>query len=171
MFTIHDQHQREILLLGVDGDDFVFRYRTRASRLGLHRTRNPGTSALRGIAWRTPLTVIVRQAGNGSLRPRERDGALWPRLHDRDRLGVAAGRTVCRSLAQSVLNVVWLAALFFPTGLWARFGWAFAATAAFSLGGLLILPAAVGLLPTPGVELLGAFAGFLAGWASRTGKF
>ena len=67
---------------------------------------------------------------------------------------------------QSALNAVWLAALFFPTGLWARFGWAFAAAAALSLADLLILPAPIGLLPTPGVELLGALAGFLAGWAS-----
>src|SRR5262249_29656191 len=35
LFTIDDQHQREILLLGIDGDDIVFRYRTRAVAWGL----------------------------------------------------------------------------------------------------------------------------------------
>jgi hypothetical protein len=64
------------------------------------------------------------------------------------------------------LNVLWVAAHVFPTGLWARFGRLFLVTTVLSLGSLLLLPQAVGLLPTPGVELLGAFVGFLSGWVS-----
>ena len=67
----------------------------------------------------------------------------------------------------SVFNVVWLAVLFFPTGFRGRFWWSSVAAFACSLGGLLVLPAVIGLLPTPGIELLGALAGFLAGWAIR----
>jgi len=69
---------------------------------------------------------------------------------------------------QPALNPGWLAALFFfPIGRWARFSWAFAASVALSLGGLLVLPSFVGLLPTPATELVGALAGSLAGWTSR----
>jgi hypothetical protein len=67
---------------------------------------------------------------------------------------------------QPALNFGWLAALFFPFGLWARFGWAFVVAVALSLGFLLILPSSIGLLPTPATELVGALAGFLAGWSS-----
>jgi ABC-2 type transport system permease protein len=38
--------------------------------------------------------------------------------------------------------------------------------AALSLASLLLLPGPTGLLPTPRLELLGALAGFLAGWAT-----
>jgi hypothetical protein len=61
----------------------------------------------------------------------------------------------------------WLAALFLPVGLLARFGWAFGAAVALSLGFLLILPLQIGLMPTPPVELVGALAGFLVGWVSQ----
>ena len=39
--------------------------------------------------------------------------------------------------------------------------------AALSLASLLILPPLIGLLPTPGAEVVGALAGLLAGWACR----
>jgi hypothetical protein len=65
LFTIADGHQREILLLGVDGDDLVYRYRTRAIASGLHGPEIRAHGALRGIAWRDPLSVIVRPADSG----------------------------------------------------------------------------------------------------------
>jgi hypothetical protein len=71
---------------------------------------------------------------------------------------------------QPALNLGWLAALFFPFGLWARFGWAFVVAAALSLGFLMILPFSIGLLPTPATELVGALAGFLAGWSSTKAR-
>jgi len=166
LFTIHDRHQREILLLGVDGDDIVYRYRTRAISWGFIGPEIRARGALRRIAWRDPLTVSVHPAGYGycvSVNATEHCGlgytigSGWALL-----LG---GQPVSPWL-RPALSVGWAGALFFPTGLWARFGWAFAAGAALSLASLLLLPAPIGLLPTPQAELLGALAGFLAGWAT-----
>jgi len=166
LFTIHDQHQREILLLGIDEDDIVFRYRTRAVAWGLIGPEIRARDAVRGIGWRKPLAVIVHPAGNGHC--------VGVNATEHCRLGYTIGTGWALLLTNQpvplwlrpTLNVGWLVALFFPTGLWARFGWAFAAAAAVSLAGLLALPAPVGLLPTPRAELLGALAGFLAGWAT-----
>jgi VanZ like family len=166
LFTVHDQHRREILLLGVDGDDVVFRYRTRAVACGLIELEIRAWNAVRGIAWRKPIAVIVHPEGNGhcvEVNATEHCGlgytigTGWALLLGNQRVSIWLRPT---------LNVVWLVALFFPTGLWVRFGWAFAAVAALSLAGLLLLPAPIGLLPTPSAELLGALAGFLAGWAT-----
>jgi hypothetical protein len=166
VFTIHDGHQREILLLGVDGDDIVYRYRTRAIASGLRGAEIRGRSALRGIGWRDPVSIIVRPADSG----------YCVRVNATEHCGL--GFTVGTGWAllfgsqpgflwlQPTLNPGWLAALFFPVGLWARLGWAFAAAVALSLVFLLILPSSIGLLPTPATELVGALAGFLAGWGS-----
>ena len=123
--------------------------------------------AIRGIGWRKPLAVIVHPAGNGRC--------VGVNATERCGLGYTIGTGWALLLGNQpvslwlrpTLNVVWLVALFFPAGLWARFGWAFAAAAALSLASLRLLPAPVGLLSTPPAELLGALAGFLAGWATR----
>jgi VanZ like family len=166
LFTIHDRHQREILLLGVDGEDIVIRYRTRAVAWGFIGPEIRAQGALRGIGWREPLTVIVHLSGCGycvSVNATEHCG-----------LGYTIGTGWALLLGNQpvflwlrpTLNVAWLVALFFPTGLWARFSWAFAAAAALSLASLLLLPRHVGLLSTPWLELFGALAGLLAGRAT-----
>jgi len=170
LFTIHDRHQREILLLGVDGDDIVYRYRTRAIASGLRGPEIRARGAVRGIAWRDPLSIIVRPVDSGYCF----------RVNATEHCGL--GFTVGTGWAflfggqpgflwlQPTFNPGWLAALFFPIGLWARFGWAFVAAVALSLVFLLILPSSIGLLPTPATELVGALAGFLAGWASTKAR-
>jgi hypothetical protein len=163
LLTINDAHRREILFLGADGDDLVYRYRTRAMDWGLIGPEIRAVGLLRGISPRDPLAVVVRRAHPG-----------WCiRLNAIERCGL--GHTIGTGWAlllgwqplapwlQPALRVAWLAALFFPLGLWARLGPASLVAAALSLAGLLIVPASVSLLPTPGVELLGALAGVLTG--------
>jgi VanZ family protein len=167
MFTIHDRDQREIVLLGADGDDLVYRYRTRASAWGLVAPEIRVGGALRGIAWREPVDIAVRRAPGGHcIRVNAIEhcpvgytlGTGWVLL---------LGAQPVTPRLGSVFNVVWLAVLFFPTGFRGRFRWSSVAAFACSLGSLLVLPAVIRLLPTPGVELLGALAGFVAGWVLR----
>src|SRR5262245_47714511 len=167
LLTIHDQHQREILLLGVDGDDLVYRYRTRAIAYGLVATEMRAAGALRGVVWRDSLSIRVRRAGHGYCA--SVNTAEWCRLGYTFGTGWALvfGDQPTPHWLHPAFRFVWLAALFYPTGLPVRAGWAAVAPAALPYATLFILPAAVGLLPTPGLELLAAFAGFLAGWASR----
>jgi VanZ like protein len=166
LFTIVDQHQREILLLGVDEDDIVYRYRTRAIAWGFTGSEIRVRGALRRIAWRDPLTVRVYAAGCGycvGVNTTEHCGLGYT-------IGMGwtllLGNQPVSLWLRPILNVLWLVALFFPAGLWARFRWAFATAAALSLASLLLLPPLIGLLPTPRAELLGALTGVLAGWAT-----
>jgi hypothetical protein len=166
LLAIDDAHQREILLLGVDGEDLVYRYRTRAVAWGLIGPDIRVVGALRGIAWRDPLSIIVRRAGSGyCVRVTTSEYCGLGYTMGRGWVLLLGGQHVPQRL-QPVLDVVWAAALLLPIGLWARFGWVFALAAALPLAGLLILPVPIGLLPTPWVELTGAVAGLLAGWIS-----
>ena len=166
LFTVH-YAQGEILLLGIDGDDFIYRYRTRAITWGLIGPEIRVRKALRGIAWRNPLSVIVRKAGSGfcvRINAVERCGLGYT-------IGIGwkllLGNQPVPLELHPMLNVVWLAVLFFASGRWAQSRLAFATAATLGGGGLLVLPIFTGLLATPASELLGALAGFLMGWASR----
>lgn len=167
LFAIDDGHQREILLLGVDGDDLVYRYRTRAVKWGFlgPEIRVPG--ALRGIAWRDTLSVGVRSAGPAYCL--HVNAVEWCGLGYTFGTGWAllVGVHSVPHWLQPALGVAWIAALLFPTGFYARPGWAVVASAALSFVSLLNLPATIGLLPTPAAEQLAALAGFLAGWVGR----
>jgi len=165
LFTLHDGHQREILLLGIDGDDLVYRYRTRAIVARLRGPEIRIRDALRGIAWRDALSIVVRRVHSTycvRVNATERCGlgftlgTGWAFF-----LGSGAGP----GRLESVLNPGWLAVLAFPIGLWTRFGRTFVAAAALLLIFLLIVPVICGLMPTPATELVGAVVGFLAGWA------
>jgi len=167
VFTIDDAHQREILLFGIVGAELVYRYRPRALACRLQAPEIRVRGAMRGIVWRDLVSIVVRPTGSGyCVRVNATEhcglgftvGTGWALL-----LGSPPGSL----WLQPALNPGWLAALFFPIGRWARFSWAFAASVALSLGGLLVLPSFVGLLPTPATELVGALAGSLAGWTSR----
>jgi VanZ like family len=163
LLTIHDRHQRELLLVGVEVDDLIYRYRTRAIAWGLGASEIRVGGALRGIASRDTFSVVVRQAHPGRcVRVNAMEhcglgytmGSGWALL--------LSGQPLTTGL-RSALNILWASALFSPAGLWARGGPVAAATAAFLAAGLLIVPPMVGLLPTPGVELVGALVGVLAG--------
>src|SRR5262245_26290669 len=164
LLTIHDGHQREILLLGVDGDDIVYRYRTRAISAGLRGPEIRVRRALRGIAWRDPLTVVVRRTVPGyCIRVNASEhcglgftvGVGWAFFFDEPGF----------TWLQTVLDSSWLAILFLPIGLCARFGWPFAVSIMLLLAFLLVIPTTIGLIPTPMTDASGALVGLLAGWA------
>ena len=171
LFTIHDGHQREILLLGIDGHDIVYRYRTRAIATGFRGPEVRVRDAIRGIAWRDSLEVTVRPVHTG----------YCIRVNTTEHCGL--GFTVGTGWAflfddgpssrwpKTVLDSSWLAVLFFPVGLWARFPWSLPAVVAFSLAFLLIVPTAIGLIPTSTTELLAALIGLLAGFATTVYHF
>ncbi len=165
IFSIYDDRQRELLLVGPQGDDLVYRHRTLAARLRLDqpdiRVRDGMTTILRGDT----LQVVVIPGGRATCieikRRRECDlgftlGSGWSVLLYSE----AFSETVVR-----LLGIVWMAALVFPFALLARHHPVTYGAAALLVAALLVVPARVGLLPTPPLEWGGATLG-VAAWVS-----
>lgn len=163
LFTIIDGSRREILLVGVDGDDLVIsqRVRGRARRLEQPRLHLPGWLA--DVSSGDALDLRIEPSREGycvALNDTRRCalglslGAAWS--------FVFLPRLVPGAL-QTSMNALWLLALFVPLGYWHR---SWRQTALLGLGLLallLLLPRTTGLVRTPLPELLGPALGFTLG--------
>lgn len=164
VFSIYDRQEREIMLLGVSGDDVVFRIRRRADHLKLDRpdTRLPGALAGRLPGDTVRATAFV-EGGRRCLRTDPGPGACgigptltdgWSLLYHVEPL---SGR------ARPVLGALWIALLCMPVGLWLRQRSLCALAIALPLAALWLLPEVTTPEPTPPEGYAGAVAGFLIG--------
>lgn len=143
------------------GDDLVLRFTTRASKLGLDGPEYRLRGAAAGAS-ETTATVPVRhnrarwQIDRGSASPATLGptvGQGWTLLAYPDAIGRRWG---------SVLNAIWIAAIFLPVGYWARGLWLGVAGAAAALL-LMLIPAATGVVSASRAEWEGAGTGILSG--------
>ena len=170
LFSIYDHLRREIVLIGPDRDDLVFRFRARAADLRLDQPDLRFRGVMGPIVSGDSLEVTVVGAPNGyclSLNGAQR--CLGPTLGS----GWALLQYVEHFPAWLMqgLDGLWLAALLLPFGFWARLSAASAIGGLALVLGLALLPGVVELLPTAAHEWLGAFAGTMAGWTlGRTAR-
>jgi hypothetical protein len=172
LFSIYDEREREILLVGPDRDDLVLRYRTRAAAWGLDhpdlrlrgavRDARPGDTLVlhlwrekQGVGNRTCLTLNNRRSCE---------------------LGIPSGRGWALLLypmsfppwAHAILDAMWVAGLCGLLGFMAAGnGRALALGAGLGAVTLATMPLFVGLLPASLGEWLGAAGGLAlgaAGW-------
>jgi VanZ family protein len=167
LVSIADERSRQIVLLGADRDDLVYRFRMRAATLGLDRPDLRATGTMRGIGPGDSLSLTVRPEGRGYC------------LVVNERAVCGLGFTLGRGWAllyyakwfppwlRLLLDEAWLAGLLLPLGFWIRGrGGAVALIAAVAVA-FWIVPPATGLLATGGLEFVGAMAGFGVGAALR----
>lgn len=164
ILAIHDQYEREILLVGPDRDDLIVRFRTSGLSVAFDQPDLRVHGAMAGAKAGERLTLRVRRAGAGdyciAVRSETSCGngfaagsgwaaLLFPRLRD--------------AWMQRALDALWLGMLVLPVGLWfRRSAWsagAFAITA-MAVG---VVPSLVGLRPVTLAELGGIVAGLAAG--------
>jgi hypothetical protein len=180
IFSINTEWRREVLLIGVEGYDAVFRYRTRAAMALLEHPELRIPDAFQQVRTGEPLSLAISRSGNGFCMD----------VNDRRecQVGFSAGDigTVLvhfRSMPpwlQQLLGLGMLAALFLPAGFWIRTtrcsapiaGLTTAVVGLLAWVGLAMIPPAVGLLSTTPAEYLAAFAGIGAGlgcgaWCQR----
>jgi hypothetical protein len=162
LLSIHDERQREVLLLGPDGDDLVYRFRTRAAALGLDSPDLRFKNAMHGLSSEQPLMVEIATHGPDRCVEINRASTCG--------LGFTAGSgwglLMFHQLppwTHLILNVLWLGALLLPVGYWARARWECALAGGMVAVALLLVPSWVGLVRTPGKELVGACVGVLGG--------
>jgi hypothetical protein len=151
LVAIFDDHGREVLLLGVKGDELVFRRRFRAQVLRLDRP-DVRIRMLQKISVGDTLVVNVgvrrgRYVINGIQRGFT-VGSGWALLAYPGSLPY-----------KSVVSAIWLAVLFLPAGFWYRTRRDAVVIAFGLLTALLVVPAITPLLPTPPLQWLGALAG------------
>ncbi len=163
VFSIYDDRQREVVLAGIDGEDAVFRFRTRSTALRMDQPdlRVPG--AFRGVRPGDRLRLAVARRGRGYCLEGSAAGACSLGFTAADTWAVLIFPSSLPASGRRLVGLLWMAGLFLPAGLWLRGrGQALAAGAAVCAG-LLAVPLATTLLPTPLSALLAALAGMGAG--------
>jgi VanZ family protein len=160
LVSIADERSREIVLLGPDRDDLVFRYRTLAATVGLDEPDVRATGVMRTVVAGDSLRVAVRADGRGYC------------LDVNERAACGLGFTVGRGWAllsypeslppwlRALLDDAWVAALLIPLGFWIGGRWLAAALVGAVAVAMWVVPAATGLLSVSTGEAAGAVVGF-----------
>lgn len=168
LFSIYDDRQREILLVGPDRDDLVLRYRLRAAGLRLDAPDLRLTGAMRRIERGDSLFVRASFTRRGWCLDLNGAGACP--------LGYTLGRAWALLMypesfppaLRRLLDAAWMAGLALPLGFWGRRDWVMAGAAIAVVAGSVIIPAAAGVGPLTVLEWFGMAAGLGAGIAAAT---
>jgi hypothetical protein len=167
LVLITDAAQREILLLGPDRDDLVFRFRSRSQALGLETAMVRLPQALQSVGLGDALELMVERTGADLCFSIDGEvdcghgftvGDGW--------LFVAPDYRVVAS-SRPLLDVAWLAALFLPLGYWGRMNYASAVACALAAIALFVVPAVTALRATPVLQVAGAGLGAVLGMVVR----
>jgi hypothetical protein len=167
VFGIYDAGNRELLLVALEGDDVVFRYRTASSAVRLdepelHLWGGAPRATTAGAA-ATPSLIELRRQGSGyclTVDGRGRCGLGYGLA----RSWAAIMYPVLRPAAESALDLLFLFLLFLPSGVLLRRRTALLVLA-LQLLGLALIPLAAGLRPTAPPVYLAAVLGLAAGAA------
>ena len=171
LFAIYDDHEREIVLLGPDRDDLVFRFRARATDLRFDQPDVRLVSALQHVAAGDTLAITVTRGGQ------REQGRYSFEVNGRITSGlgctVGCGWAVLMypesfpAWMRMLLGAAWVGGLLAPAGFWMRTRGDALFTAAAVATGLAGAPAFTPLVATPALQWAAAALGVLAGAALR----
>lgn len=168
LFSIYDDRQREIVLIGPDRDDLAFRYRTRATVFNLDQPDYRGWGLLSDLTVGDSIRVRVSGTPLGSCLEINAVrvcglnltvGSGWSLLMYPER----ASRAV-----RWLLNLAWLAGLTAPIGLFAHRRRELMAAGTLVGAGLAGAPLVTVLGHTPLTEWAAAGLGVLIGLGARS---
>jgi hypothetical protein len=169
LLLVTDRKQREILLLGPEGEDLVLRFRSRGAHLGFERARIRLVNALRGGSDGERIRVEAER--NGADFCLDLDGSrhcgLGFTIGDGWSLLLWDQRWFAHH--RQPLGAIWVGMLLLPLGYWGRPSASIAVAWAAVFATLLLAPSATGLLPTPLAQVVGAIGGAVAGRCLRWG--
>lgn len=167
LVSIYDDRQREVILLGPDGETLVLRLRTRGAGWRFDQPDLRFQDALAGLAPGDTFDVIVESSGDGyflrldgvsSCELKFTLGMGWALLYYLALLPVWGG---------ALLNFAWLAGLSAPGAYWSYSRLAAWIYPAAVLTGLTVFPAMTGLGSTTILEYVGVAAGVTLGAGVR----
>ncbi len=167
IFSIADDRSRQIILIGADREDLVYRYRARASLLRLSQPdlrldgalsrALPGDTVTIGVS-RGPGGYCLAVTGTAACGLGQTVGMGWTML--------AYGEWFPAWLKVG-LGAAWVGALLVPFAFWARLRVQLAVGLLLITLGLLAIPAMTQLVPTTTAEYLGALLGLAVGSVLR----
>jgi hypothetical protein len=167
VIRVRDERQREILLLGVDREDLVFRLRSRAQALLLEETDIRWIGGMTDVARRDTVSLEAWWDADGlcmgvdgkvqcGLGYTVGDGwrfvmsnRLWPEWVDRS------------------LTALWIIGLLFAVGWWSEGTTRTILAGAGLLALMFALPLSTALVSTPLLQGVAALAGIFAGLLAR----
>ena len=161
LFVVLDEDRHDVLLVGPDRDDLVFRFRPQASRWRLDQPDLRLRHAFASLQPGDTLQIAVRRVGRGYCLAVNRAtrcdagysaGSGWALLYYPHHFP---------AWAYTLLGAGWLAGLAFPIGLWARRRPETAL--ALALLGLALFVPFTGLIRTPVHQVAGAGLGLVLG--------
>ena len=160
VLVINDIHNRDILIVGVDREDLLTVYRTRAAALTLARPDLRARHALATVQLGDTLTVrVTRDCINTACGLGYTIGDGWKLIFFPQHFppwGLA------------LLNATWVGGGLLWVGLWGSLGhrhWATGGALLLVVATLALGPRLVGLNATPLTEWLGGVTGLTVGWA------
>jgi VanZ family protein len=163
LLLVTDQRQQEILLLGPDAEDLVLRFRNRGEWLGLETARIRDSGALRGLAVGERIRLEAVRKGADLCLDVNGSKACGLGFTIGDGWSLLVWDQPALARHRRLLGAIWLGMLLFPLGFWGNPSKSTAAAGGAVVAGMLLAPAATGLLPTPLWQLLGAAGGAAAG--------
>jgi hypothetical protein len=168
LFSIADGSKREVILVGVERDDLVVRYRTRSVAARLDQPAFRLDNAFGDVTVGDTVHVTAWREGRGYC-VRVNTSRFCP-------VGFTAGRSRSVFLSterlptpwQQVLDALWMALLMMPLGFWTRKRWESMVPLGIAFAALAVVPATSGLLAPPAGEWVGALLGLGAGIALQS---
>lgn len=167
LFRIADDRGREILLLGPDRDDLVFRYRPRAAPWRLDRPDLRLAGAMRSVTSGDTLDVAVQRNGHGYCLTLNGAGSCHLGFTAGDGWALLKWPASPRPWLRTLLGMGWAAGLLLLVGYCSASRWGVLLGVGTTILGLAIVAPAVGLLTTPVSVWAGAAFGFVAAAGSR----
>ena len=170
VFSIFDQKQQEIVVLGPDRDDLVLRVRRLAVDLRLHEPDARWRGAMAGVSPGDTLSLGLRVSGSGlclRLNARERcdialsAGEAWRLVQDRPHL---------TDDAQLILDGLFMILLGLPLGLMFPKRLSGFTAIAVAVAGIALLPPALGLALTPPFQFVAFGTGIAVGGLVSEGR-
>ena len=173
IFSMYDEYQQEILVLGAARQTLAFRIRTRAARVRLDVPTLSFRGALAGVEVGDSLDISATPDGDGHcLRVAVTGSSDLVRRRCGVGYTVASGwqllaPTGLGSRVPALLDFLWLAILYVPLGYLIRRDALGSVAVMISAIGLLTIPSITPLVGTPAVAFVSSGVGLLAGAGLR----
>ena len=174
ILSIYDDREREVMLLGVDRNDAVMRYRMRAANARFDQPDLRFKDGFVNVQNGQPLKLELTGAARGFCLSVNTARSCEVGLRVGDSWGLLFYASTLAN-ARAGLSVIWLAILFVPAGFWLRKKTEIALTIFCAVLALALLPNVFAILPSPLHHYLAAIGGIALGlalqwWYQRAGR-